>query len=383
MPKITAFINGYLCLRGKLDENSFFINRATGLIFSEPQDRPDEVVDLTGKVIAPAYIELQTNGCVGVHFTHYEDPLAYQTNLKKVSEYMVSRGVGGFWATVPTVLPQLRPQEFAEGATLLGAHTEGPWLNPTKKGAHDSSLMQSPIDSSPTIVYGESNIRSNIKMVTLAPELPGSLDLIRTLTRDHGIVVSLGHSAATYECGIEALRAGAQTLTHVFNAMNPLHHRTPGLAGLIASPAAPFYSLIPDGIHLHPATLTLAFRANPERCILITDSIEMAGLPDGLYPGHSQIPREQRKEGNKVTIDGTDTLIGSCSSIDECVRNLMGWSGCSLPEAVRCVTENFANLMKDQERGMLEQGRRADFVLLDSDGYVLQTWIKGARVFER
>lgn len=103
MPKITAFINGYLCLRGKLDENSFFINRATGLIFSEPQDRPDEVVDLNGKVIAPAYIELQTNGCVGVHFTHYEDPLAYQTNLKKVSEYMVSRGVGGFWATVPTV----------------------------------------------------------------------------------------------------------------------------------------------------------------------------------------------------------------------------------------------------------------------------------------
>ena len=103
MPKITAFINGYLCLRGNLVESSFFINRATGLIVSEPYDRPDEVVDLNGKLIAPAYIELQTNGCVGVHFTHYEDPLVYQTNLKKVSAYMVSRGVGGFWATVPTV----------------------------------------------------------------------------------------------------------------------------------------------------------------------------------------------------------------------------------------------------------------------------------------
>ncbi len=264
---------------------------------------------------------------------------------------------------------------------MLGAHTEGPWLNPTKKGAHDSSLMLNPNSSSPTAVYGESNVRSNIKMVTLAPELPGSLELIRTLTRDHSVVVSLGHSAAAYECGLEALQAGAQTLTHVFNAMNPLHHRTPGLAGLISSPEAPFYSLIPDGIHLHPATLTMAFRANPERCILITDSIEMAGLPDGLYPGHSQIPHGQRKEGNKVTIDGTDTLIGSCSSIDECVRNLMKWSGCSLPEAVRCVTENVANLMKDNERGMLEHGRRADFVILNREGHVLQTWIKGAKVF--
>lgn len=280
------------------------------------------------------------------------------------------------------VLPQLRPQGYAEGATLLGAHTEGPWLNPTKKGAHDAGLMLSPISSPPSAVYGESNVRSNVKMVTLAPELPGSLELISTLTREYGIVVSLGHSAAAYDCGVEALRAGAQTLTHVFNAMNPLHHRTPGLAGLISSPEAPFYSLIPDGIHLHPATLTMAFHANPDRCILITDSIEMAGLPDGLYPGHSQIPHEQRKEGNRVTIDGTDTLIGSCSSIDECVRNLMKWSNCSLPEAVRCVTENVAKLMKDTERGMLEQGRRADLVILDREGNVLQTWIKGVKVFE-
>ena len=276
----------------------------------------------------------------------------------------------------------MRPQEFAQGATLLGAHTEGPWLNPTKKGAHDSSLMLSPTGSSAVAVYGEPNVCSSIKMVTLAPELPGSLELIRTLTRDHGIVVSLGHSAAAYECGLEALRAGARTLTHVFNAMNPLHHRSPGLAGLISSPEAPFYSLIPDGIHLHPATLAMAFRANPERCILITDSIEVAGLPDGLHPGHSQIPHAQRKEGNKVTIDGTDTLIGSCSSIDECVRNLIRWSRCTLPEAVRCVTENIAKLMKDNERGVLEQGRRADFVVLSGEGHVLQTWIKGVKAYE-
>lgn len=103
MPKIIVFINGYLCLRGKFVESTFFIDQITGLIVSKPHVQPDEVIDLNGKVIAPAYIELQTNGCVGVHFTHYEDPLVYQSNLKKVSEYMASRGVGGFWATVPTV----------------------------------------------------------------------------------------------------------------------------------------------------------------------------------------------------------------------------------------------------------------------------------------
>lgn len=103
MPKIVAFINGCLCLHGKLVESSFFIDRITGFIVSEPHVQADEIIDLKGQVIAPAYIELQTNGCVGVHFTHFENPVAYQSNLKKVSEYMITRGVGAFWATVPTV----------------------------------------------------------------------------------------------------------------------------------------------------------------------------------------------------------------------------------------------------------------------------------------
>ena len=128
----------------------------------------------------------------------------------------------------------------------------------------------------------------------------------------------------------------------------------------------------------------MAFRSNPERCVLITDSIEMAGMPDGVYPGNAQVPHPQRKEGNKVTIDGTDTLIGSCSSIDECVRNLKQWSDCSLPEAVSCATENIAKLMGEYEnRGVIEVGRRADFVILGADGQVLQTWLKGVKVYEK
>ena len=232
-------------------------------------------------------------------------------------------------------------------------------------------------------VYGTSNLTTSIKMITIAPELEGSSKIIRRLAESRGICVSLGHSAADYSTGVAALEAGAKTLTHVFNAMNPLDHRKPGLAGLVASPEAPYYSIIADGIHLHPATVAMAFRANPEKCTLITDSIEMAGMPDGVYPGHAQIPHPQRKVGNKVTIEGTDTLIGSCISLDECVRNLGKYSGCSLAESVRCVTENIANLMGLEDRGVLELGRRADLVILDGEGFVQQTWIRGVRVHAR
>lgn len=167
--------------------------------------------------------------------------------------------------------------------------------------------------------------------------------------------------------------------------MPPLHHREPGLAGLISGPEAeaPYYSLIADGIHLHPATAALAFRANPRRAILITDAIELAGLDDGVYPGHAQIPHAQRKDGNRVTIDGTDTLIGSCCSLDECVRNLVKFSGCELAEAVRCVTENVADLMGvEGERGRLKEGCRADFVVLSDEGEVLQTWVGAQMVWD-
>ena len=243
--------------------------------------------------------------------------------------------------------------------------------------------MLIPAETSAEDVFGGIENMKAMKLITLAPELEGSQALIERLSQRDNVVVCIGHSNADFETGLAALRAGARALTHVFNAMNPLHHRSPGLAGLIASPEAPYFSLIGDGIHLHPAILTMAFRCQPRKCILITDSIEMAGLPDGIYPGHAQIPHAQRKEGNRVTIDGTETLIGSCSSIDECVRNLSKWSGCSLPEAVVCATENIVNMLGDVSRGILEVGRHADFVVMDDQGQVLQTWIKGVQVYDR
>jgi len=172
--------------------------------------------------------------------------------------------------------------------------------------------------------------------------------------------------------------------------MTPLHHRDPGLAGLITLPeqnehgvAPPYFSIIPDGNHLHPSVVTLLHRANPRRSILITDSIELAGLEDGVYPGHAQIPHPQRKRGNRATIEGTETLIGGCMSLHEGVRNLMKWSGCGVAQAVRCVTENVADMMGLTDVGKLEQGRRADFVVLSEEGELLQTWVGAKKVWEK
>lgn len=126
--------------------------------------------------------------------------------------------------------------------------------------------------------------------------------------------------------------------------------------------------------------VAIAYRSAPSHCILVTDSIELSGLADGTYPGHAQIPFKQIKKGNRVTIEGTDTLAGSCISLDECVRNLMKWASIKVEAAVMCVTENAADAMGLEDRGRLDVGKRADFVILREDGTVKETWVLGKRI---
>ena len=342
--------------------------------------------------MAPGFLDLQTNGMGGVHFTNLGKGKSRDDEelLSKVARMELEAGVTGFWATIPTVsqsrwkeiLPSLIPRSFPAGADLLGAHVEGPYLTPSKKGAHNDAFFVKATDVSAEKVYGEEHleVEGSMKMVTLAPELPGTVALIGHLQEDYPhIAISMGHSAANFQDGMAAVDVGAKMMTHVFNAMPPMNHRQPGLAGLMASGKV-WYSVIPDGIHLHPSVLGLAMRANPTKCILITDSIELASLPDGVHEGHGQIGGRQRKEGNKVTLEGTDTLVGSCIRLDECVRNMVEYTGCSLAEAVRCVTENVADMIGEGKRGTLEPGRRADFVVLNGKGFVEETWMEGKKI---
>jgi N-acetylglucosamine-6-phosphate deacetylase len=168
--------------------------------------------------------------------------------------------------------------------------------------------------------------------------------------------------------------------------MTPLHHRQPGLAGLITlpetnTPKPPYYSILADGQHVHPNVATMLYRAAPHHAVIISDSIELAGLPDGLYPGNAQIVGQQRKVGPLATIEGTETLIGACSTVNEAVQNLIKWSGCNVAEAVRTVTENVVDMMGVLDRGVLQEGRRGDFVVLDDEGTLLETWVAGKQVW--
>ncbi|EMC95036.1 carbohydrate esterase family 9 protein [Baudoinia panamericana UAMH 10762] len=395
---IITIQNARLCHHGQLiDCPQLFIDDENGTVIVHNVASSDNTINLHGGIVAAGFLELQTNGLRGFHFTHLHDEAEYKSKIDEVAQYLPSTGVTGFYATIPTVhgdefkkiLPSLMPRLIDGGASLLGAHAEGPYLHSSKKGAHNASLFHQP-STPPPAVYGDvANSNNTLKLVTLAPELDGTADLVRTLT-SNGTKVSLGHSSASYSQGLAAIRAGATCLTHTLNAMAPLHHRDPGLAGLVNADAAdlaafqsPYFSIIPDGNHLHPGVATMLFRSNPSKCIVITDSIELAGLPDGTYPGHAQIPFNQTKKGSRVVIEGTDTLIGGCAGLDECVRNVMKWSGCGIAEAVRCVTENVADFMGDESRGSLDPGKRADFVVLDESANVLQTWVGGKKVWAK
>ena len=235
----TQFINGRHCIDGRLVSSPLTVN-LEGLIIANSRHSPDGLtVDLQDAIVSPGFIELQINGALGFHFARFGDPMTYEAGIKTLARYLPSSGVTAFFPTVPTVasnvfqevLPFLKAQEVQNGASVLGAHVEGPFLAPSKKGAHDAANMHVPSAVSLEKIYGKANLMGSIRLLTLAPELPGALNLIRTLSMQYGVRVSLGHSAASFGEGEKGMEAGATLLTHTFNAMNPLHHREPGLAG--------------------------------------------------------------------------------------------------------------------------------------------------------
>lgn len=170
-----------------------------------------------------------------------------------------------------------------DGCAILGAHCEGPFISPQRAGAHPPEYIRDPKDGEKSVddCYGDI---SNVRVVTLAPELEGSLDAVKYLT-SKGITVSMGHTAAHLNQAIDGVEAGATLMTHLFNAMTPFHHRDPGIIGVLGMPTedSPFYSIIVDGIHSHPFAVRFAWKANGARCVLITDAMAAAGLPDGHY----------------------------------------------------------------------------------------------------
>jgi N-acetylglucosamine-6-phosphate deacetylase len=203
-------------------------------------------------------------------------------------------------------------------------------------------------------------------MVTLAPELPGALSTITGL-KQRNIIASLGHSASTYEEAQDAVTAGATMITHLFNAMNPLHHRNPGMFGLLGQAPTPhtqkpYFGIIADGIHLHSSAVNIAWNAHPEGLILVTDAMPLVGLPDGVYDWTNG--DSIRKSGHVLTLEGSSRLAGSSITLIECVNNFLEWSGVSIAQALGTITSTPARMLGINHKGFLEARADADLVVL-------------------
>lgn len=338
----------------------------------------DPGADLTTEgFIAPGYIDLQLNGAFGYDFTNDG------TSVAEVSTRLPMTGVTAFMPTIitsPRESYQQRLREIAAaaieatGAHVLGVHLEGPFLSPQRKGAHNPDYLR-PIDLEEIQGWVDTSI---VRIVTLAPELDGALEAIRLLHKA-GIVVSIGHSNATFAQAMNAIEAGAGWGTHLFNAMSPFQHREPGVTGALLVSSIPF-GLIVDGVHSHPAAVKIAYRVKgPNAIALITDAIEAMGMQPGQYMlGDRHIFVSE----DRVQLDD-GTLAGSILRMDVAVRNMLAFTGCSLAEAVSMASTTPACLLGLNKKGRLDPGCDADLIILDTDLRVTHTFVSGKLVYEK
>jgi N-acetylglucosamine-6-phosphate deacetylase len=339
------------------------------------RDRRADVV--TEGLILPGFIDLQVNGAYGDDFT------TDGAGVAAVAARLPATGVTAFLPTVITSLFTDYPQRIREvagacqgasGARPLGLHLEGPYLNPIRKGAHNPDLLR-PIQAAEMKVWAAAPV---VKMVTLAPELPGAIEAIGML-RSRGILVSAGHSEATWAEAWAGFEAGIQCGTHLFNAMRPLHHREPGIAGALLSSTLPC-GLIADGVHVHAGMIDLAYRLKGSKGIyLVTDVMEAFGKPPGRY---RLADREVWVREDRVQLaDGT--LAGSLLRMDAAFRNVLHFTGCTIAEASAMTARTPARLMGLKNKGVLAAGCDADITVLDEGMSVTHTIVAGELAYEK
>jgi N-acetylglucosamine-6-phosphate deacetylase len=269
-------------------------------------------------------------------------------------------------AAIAAVGPLCRERD-PQGARVLGVHLEGPYINPGKLGAQPDFAKAASIEEILAL-----HALAPIRLITLAPELPGNLELIATL-RAAGFQVQIGHTLGTYEDGVAALAHGAGGFTHLFNAMTGLHHREPGMVGA-ALAHAQYAEIIPDLLHVHPGAIKVALRAIP--CLFcVSDSTAAAGMPDGEYSlGRHKV---QKCLGGVRLPDGT--LAGSTLTLDQALRNLVGL-GLEIEEASRRVSTHAADYMGLEDRGRLAVGAWADFVVMNRDLQLQRVVVEGDEI---
>jgi len=307
-----------------------------------------------GCIISPAFIDLQLYGGNGKLFSHFLDI----ESLNATRDYCISGGCSHFMITMATN----SMENFLKGIDtageylssgkkgLLGLHLEGPWINPVKKGAHIEAFIKKPPRKDVELLLEKG--RGIIKMITLAPEQCD--DEIISLIMDHGILVSAGHSNATYQQAAHAFKLGVPAATHLFNAMSPLQGREPGMVGAIYDDANAMSSIICDGVHVDYASVRISQKMMGERLFFITDAV--TSISEGYY--------KHVYKGDRYTLpDGT--LSGSCMTMMSTLKNSVEKAGISLEDSIRMCSVYPAGLLKDPFLGKVKKGLPADFNIIN------------------
>lgn len=344
-------------------------------------------VDLGGRYMLPGFIDCHVHGGMGEDFS-----TADHAGIEKIERFYAARGTTSLLATV---YPQPEKPFFETldrlvsacwasrpSRILEGIHLEGPFMNPTMHGAIRSDYMWKPSLKDWQRIYEHGG--ESIRAMTISPEMPGSLEVTRDAAM-RGIHLAIGHSEASYEQVSEAIDNGLEGVTHIFNAMKPMHHRKPGvLVGTLLRDEL-FVEVIADAVHVHPAVLQLLLKIKThDKIILVTDAISAAGMPDGQYEfsGQAVVVSKGRAylTDPKSPTGRSDTLAGSTLTMDQAVWTMVRQAGATLPQAAQMASLNAARILRMKHcRGILAVGKDADMVIMDKDLRVEAT-IKAGRV---
>ena len=337
-------------------------------------------VDFGDAVIAPGFLDIHIHGGTGLDVM-----LASPSDLPRLGRFLAAHGVTAYFPTtvaapLDSTCAALERLSDAIEATLsdgpaqarpLGIHLEGPFLSHKRRGVHPPENLVEPTVAIFDRLWQAA--RGHVRVLTIAPELPGALEVIAEAAR-RNVCVSIGHSDAEMPIAQAAVKAGARHATHTFNAMRPLDHRQPGIVGEVLSNRNLTADMIVDGIHVDPVVVELFLKAKgTERAVLITDAMSATGMPDGRY---KLGPIEVDVKDGKATAG--NSLAGSVLTMDRAVRNVMKFSNWGLRDAVRAATLNPAQAVGlAAHHGVLAPGAGADFVVLSSTGEVLKTIVRG------
>lgn len=347
---------------GNFLEQTLYVNDHCLVDKAEYQD-DGEVIDAEGLLVLPGLVDIHSHGAAGEDFSD-----GNPEGLKKILQYEKRCGITSYCPTSMTFPKERLRQIFAsikgaqteDGATVVGINMEGPFLDPAKKGAHVEKWIAAP----DVAFVRELNQDADglVRLVTLAPNMDGAEEFIKEMHEE--VCISLGHTAADYDCASRAMKLGAHHVTHLYNAMQPFGHRAPGLIGAAMDDPECMVELICDGYHIHPSAIRAAFRMfGPERVILISDSMRATGMENGTYElGGQEVTVQDRKA---VLKDGT--LAGSATNLYGCMCKAVEF-GIPLEQAIMAATANPARSIGIFDRvGSIRIGKQADLLLVSEN----------------